>query len=868
MMLGWAFELARPEMLWLLCCAVPVAWYFRRSLVDFSKRQQRGSLGARLVVLTLLVLAAAGLSLVRSDDRQFVVFLVDRSDSIDTSAGEQADEFIARAAEHRRRGDQVRIIDFAGNTLLPREVEAECASLDDLDRGHTDLASALSVAWASIPAFYAKTLVVLSDGRFTRGDAARVAQAARAADVRICTTALQPRRDDEVQLSAVTGPAQVRTGAPFELEIEITSNHDDDAELDIFRNDVRVGAEKVEIKTGENRFRLLQAASDAKLQAYSVRLRAGRDHFIDNNTATALIACEGKPRMLLIESAERSDKHLKWALEREDIVVDVRRPRGVPQKLDDLENFELLCLSNVPATELSRHQMQLIRSYVQDLGGGFIMIGGDQSFGLGGYYKTILEEILPVRSDFEKEKEKPSLGMVLVIDKSGSMGGQKIELAKEAAKSAAELLGPKDQIGVLAFDGSPHWVCEVHPASDRGYVVDRISSLVAGGGTDLAPALSEAYLALEGTSTKLKHVIALTDGHSQPGNFFEIASSMADSKMTISTVAVGAGADRELLERIVEWGGRQGNFYFTEDEHHIPQIFAKETIEASRSAIEERPFLPVQVREHQICRGVNFDEAACLLGYVIARAKPTAELVLATEQGDPLLATWRYGLGKSLAFTSDAKSKWAAEWLRWPGFSRFWSQVVRDTMRTTTPATMQVEMQRDSGKVMLTVDALHPSPQRAGEYLDDVVTTLALIRPGREEVTVPLNQHAPGRYVGEFAVDGMDDCQLRISQKRKGVEVQSARRGLALGYSDEYRVGPVNEASLRQLAEIGGGTFNVEPGDVFRSNARSIRVQPLWPYLIAAALILLVIDVALRRIDFSVVFATAGTWKGAPTREV
>jgi len=840
---------------------VPIAWYFHRSLVDFPRTQRWVSLGVRSVIVLLLVLAATGLNLVRGDDRQYVVFLVDRSDSVDVQAAGKADAFVQAAIKGKRATDEARVIDFAGTTVPPRMPGTPGTSREALDRSRTDIGSAISAGWASVPAFYAKTLVLLSDGRPTQGDALRSVQAAHRAGVRVCTVPLESTRDDEVQLTQVGAPAQVRSGSPFALQVEISANHDDTAELEIFRNDIRIGSESVRLKQGVTRLTYRQVASTDRFQTYTVRLKAGKDHFLDNNVGSALVACEGKPRVLLVEATPRDARYLTWALEKEDIEVDVRGPRGVPRTLADIENFELICLSNVPATDLDKRQMQLIRSYVQDLGGGLIMIGGDQSFGLGGYYKTVLEEILPVHSDFEKDKEKPSLAMVLVIDKSGSMGGQKIELAKDAAKAAAELLSNRDQVGVLAFDGAPKWVCEIHSASDRDFVMERIGSLDAGGGTDMAPALSQAYTALEGVQAKLKHVIALTDGISQPGNFYEVVSAMSASQITVSTVAIGAEADRQLLERIAEWG--HGRTYFTDDPGHIPQIFARETMEASKSAINEQPFLPIQVRPHQICQGIRFEESPFLLGYVITRAKETAEQVLATEAGHPLLVTWRYGLGKSLAFTSDAKNRWAAEWLQWPGFSRFWSQTIRDTMRTTTHASMHIEMTRSGKNVAVTVDALHPSPQRAGEYLDDVQTIAELIRPGAGKEEVRLNQTSPGRYVGSFETPESGSYHVRIVQKQKDVELQSVSRGVAIGYSDEYRVGQTDTAMLRRLAEVGGGTYDVGPGKVFTPVSPSIRVQPLWSSLLAAALILLVLDVAVRRVDFSLVVGGALPWRSA-----
>ncbi len=861
MALTWSLETRRPWMGVLALCLLLVLYFHRRSLVDFPRPQRIASLVLRGTLLVLLVLAAAGLNFVGDDDRQFVVLLIDCSDSVADEAIEHARRFARRAAETLRPGDQSRVIEFAADVSRPRAPQDETNALDELDRSRTDLAGALAVGWASIPAFYAKTLVVLSDGRSTEKDPAPVLRQSTDAGVRVHTVPLETRTKDEVQLTHVKAPAQVRTGAPFDLAVEVTANHEDAGVLEVYRNDIRVKTEKVVLKAGANRFRFRQVASTDRFQAYDVRIQAERDRFVDNNRASALVTCEGKPRVLVVEDTPRDARYLTWALEKEDIVVDVRGPRGVPRTLADIENFELVCLSDIAATELDKRQMQLIRSYVQELGGGFIMIGGEQSFGLGGYYKTALEEILPVRSDFEKEKEKPSLGMVLVIDKSGSMGGMKIELAKEAAKSAVELLGRRDQVGVIAFDGSAKWICDVHPASDGGYIMERIGSLVAGGGTNLAPALSEAYTALEGTTAKLKHVIALTDGHSQPDNFYEIVSSMANSSITVSTVAVGSGADRPLLERIANWGG--GRTYFTENAAHIPQIFAKETMEASKSAINERPFTPVQVRPHQICQGIDLGQVPFLLGYVITTPKPTAELVLATEAGHPLLATWRYGLGKSLAFTSDAKNRWASEWLQWEGFSRFWSQVVRDTMRSSSHASMHVAMRRAAGRMEVVVDALHPSADRMGEYLDGAETTLELIRPGEGTQTLSLEQAQPGRYAGSFEVDDNRSYHVRIAQRKGDVQLQSVTRGVVAGYSDEYRVGSTDHAVLKRLARVGGGSYDVAPDALLDAESKAIRVRPLWPILVAAAIALLILDVALRRVDLSIVLGRSRTWQEA-----
>jgi uncharacterized membrane protein len=697
-------------------------------------------------------------------------------------------------------------------------------------------------ALAAAPPDRVPRVVLLSDGNETAGDIARTVSGGKAA---VDVVPLPTRSDLEVQVSSVSVPAQVAQGEPFYVEVAIDSNHDDAVTIEVFRGPHKVVEETQKIKAGENRFRFRQTIERDRLAEYAVRIRGAKeDTLLDNNTAAGLVFAAGKPRVLLIESDPDLARNLTWALEEEDVLVDARPARGVPDSLSDLQNYELLVLSNVPATDLSAKQMDVIRSYVRDLGGGFVMLGGDQSFGLGGYYKTPIEEVLPVRSDFEKEKEKPSLAMVIILDKSGSMGGDKIELAKEAAKSAVELLGPKDQIGVLAFEGDFQWVSDIRPKS--GYVTDRIASIEAGGGTNLAPAMDEAYRALSSATAKLKHVIILTDGQSSPGDFEGIAGAMAGARMTVSTVGIGEGAHQELLESIAQIG--KGRYYFTNDPQSVPQIFAKETVTASKGAINEEPFLPQVIRPTPVLGGIDFESAPFLLGYVVTRPKATAEVILATEAGDPLLAWWRYGLGMSVAFTSDAKGRWAAEWLTWPGFGTFWAQVARNTMRKAESKGFVVAVDRKGPRVSLTLDAATPD----GVFLNDAATELTLIDPRLGTTKRPLAQVAPGRYAAEFDAADPGAYHIELAQTHQGETLYRQSRGLVVGYPDELRLRPTNEKLLRQVAEVSGGRYDVTPADAFRPPGRiAHRVLPLWPYLVMAALALWVVDVALRRIDFS-----------------
>ncbi|MBC7817204.1 MAG: VWA domain-containing protein, partial [Planctomycetaceae bacterium] len=667
--LQWGLEFTHPGWLAALVAVPWVVWYFRRSLVDFARWQRALSTGVRIAIVLLLVLALAGLTLLRPTVRQFVIVAVDQSLSVgagrlpgvvDVNAGRgqetraqrsAADRFLDEllAAKVIGSEDRIAFVPFGTKPgVVSKERPKSVADAGSVGHDGTDIAAAIEAA-AAMPPDYVPRILLLTDGNQTKGDALQAALATanrgrRREAISITTIPLPTRDDPEVQMSAVKVPAQVREGEPFYVEVVIDSNHDDEGLIEVFRGAHKVLSETKPLKKGENRFRFPQSIQRERLAEYAARVSGVKqDTLVDNNSDNGLVFTAGQPRVLLIDSDPKQTEHLRFALQQEDIQVDVRPPQGMPEDLADLQNYELLALSNVPATSLTQRQMELARTYVQDLGGGFVMLGGDQSFGLGGYYKTVLEEILPVRSDFEKEKEKPSLAMVLVVDRSGSMAGQKLEMAKEAAKAAAELLGPKDQIGVICFDEAFYWVSQLQSASNKGRIADEISGIQVGGGTSLYPPMEEAYQSLVNAVSKLKHVIVLTDGISNPGDFEGLAQNMASARITCSTVGVGEGAAGDLLETIARIG--QGRYFIATDPASLPQIFAKETLTVSKAAINEQPFIPQVIRPTQALAGIDFESAPFLLGYVMTRPKPTCELILASEQGDPVLAWWRYGLG-------------------------------------------------------------------------------------------------------------------------------------------------------------------------------------------------------------------------------
>ena len=516
---------------------------------------------------------------------------------------------------------------------------------------------------------------------------------------------------------------------------------------------------------------------------------------------------------------------------KQDVVIEVRGKFGLPDSIQGLTAFDAIVLSDFPATSMTEKQMNLLNQYVKDFGGGLAMLGSENSFGLGGYHRTPVEEVLPLASRFEKEKEKPSLAMVLVMDKSGSMDGLPIALSRQAAKAAVELLGSRDQIGVVGFDGSAKIISEMRSAAETASLNSEIDSLTAGGGTNMYPAMLVGKQMLDNASAKIKHMICLSDGHTSQADHGTLAQAMADSGITVSTVALG-DADRQLLANIAEIG--RGRYYETNDPANVPKIFTKETMQASKSAIKEDLYGTVQTGDHRALAGFQDTELPFSLGYLMTQQKPTAQVLLVTETGDPLLAVSRFGLGTGLAFTSDMTERWGGEWLAWGDFGRFWGQVFRSIARNNDGEGISVTPQINDDRWKLAIRRSSPS----GEPQSKVNWELTSLDDQGVKRTHVVDEVGLGQYAASIPLGESENLTVRLrdpeSDKTKVLHYDRP-------YPREYMLSRKANAPLASLDSVSTETIraNLSPSSIRRSIAH-------WFYL--AALLCLLCGNLVRRI--------------------
>ena len=845
----------------LLVLAIEALLYWRRQsggeLRFPGDLRDRATLGLRAAMMAMLCTVYLGPSFPQWVDRMNVIFLLDHSDSVNPGARARSLQFVQEAVRAGNAEDQHGIVVFGADAAVEKplgvypNVESPQKSVDS--RG-TNIFHALQLGLAMLPTMQSNRIVLVSDGRQTSGNAQEAALAASSAGADIHYIAAPLTLSQEVVAEALLVPREVKFGEPFYAKLVAWSYKASPARVSLFRNGQFVGSQQVRLTPGKNVFSYRQSLDRDGIHVYQAAIDVAGDTIEENNRAVGTVLVRGRPQVLIADRDRNHAQSLASALRAQQLEVTLVDPSRIPSDIAALKKYDGIILSNVSAINLSRGQMVNIRDYVRDHGGGLIMVGGDQSFGLGGYYQTPIEEALPVTMEVKQRVDVPNLSIVLSIDRSDSMttlvSGKVtyLDLAKEAAHLVIDLIDENSEVGIMSWDHEWKWEMTLRQAKNKAQLHNAIASIVSGGGTEGFPALREAHVALAGRPALLKHVIFLTDGQMRRDQFQDLVERMARDQITVSSVAVGKYSDERLLLNISQWG--KGRFYRTEDSQSLPRIFAVETQLASNSTVVEQPFRPVLTDpSHETAQEIDWKTVPPLGGYVATTAKAGAEQVLLSHWEDPILATWRYGLGRTAAFTSDTNPRWAQQWLNWKEFNKFWSQLTRWTLRSGANENFSATVARRDGYGEVTIEAI----DNKGAFINLLDSQVGVVSPNKERSVIDLEQIAPGRYRGRFPAAQEGVYLVGMAQRLDNSELGSQLSGLVVPYAEELRELGVDELALKELSGLTGGGAIAEPKEVFQKDRRPYRVSvPIWPWLVALAALLLVVEIALRRLGSGV----------------
>ncbi len=854
-------DLALDQPLWLLglLLVVPLAaatWLGRQRL---SLGRRIAAITARTLLLAALLLALAGLSWRETVDALGVVFVIDTSGSVGADGQQAALDFVREALAHQQPDDRVGAVVFGGSAMV------EASPREDLrlprievtpSPHHSDLAAGIRLASAILPADRARRIVVISDGEQTRGDAAAQVALTAGEDLQIATRTLPRELGNEVLVEEVLVPARVDERAPYDVRVVARATRPTEATLRLYRNDeylgersVRLGVDRAEI------FTVARPGDEPGLYRYRAALEVAdpaADTIPQNNQAVASVQVTGQPRVLIVDRDPAASRYLATALRGRRLGVDVVRPSELPATLVGFRPYAAIVLANVPSYDLTSVQQEAIEAYVRDLGRGLAMLGGDESFGVGGYFGTPIERALPVNMDIRDKSRFPKLGMVLAIDKSCSMGGgagSKLGMAIEASALTIDLLQERDLFGLVAFDDAASWVVRLEPVGD-GKEPERLArTLRTGGGTDIFPALETSIQALARSDASLKHVVLLSDGITASAAFEPLLRGGVASGVTTTTLAFGTDADRATMQDLARWGG--GQYYLVTDPSSIPAIFTREALIASGSFLFEEPFRAAGGQRSDVLEGLSPADFPELFGYVTTEAKPRTVVALQVpprQEGEvpaPLLVHGRYGLGRSLAFTSDATTRWAPRWVGTATYTQLWSQVGRWLAADAESEALEVAAEIRDGELEVTVDAF----DEAGQFLNFLKGEARVIAPDLSVVALELQQVGPGRYRASAPVDQDGAWLVAVALADSGRVIGKAVTEAVQPWSPEYRIGASGGALMAEIGRLGGGGEITDPAQVFARPAEGRPVPvPLWPWLVGLAAFLLLLDVAIRRL--------------------
>jgi len=820
---------------WLLAIAwLPLAWM----LFEWRRTARKVGLILKALSLTAILLALAEPRMILQETKVALAVLVDTSASSSPADLDRASQ-LARTIRGAQGRHWMRVVPFARSTrdLTSGEQQGSLkltATTGEAGRA-TDLEAAVREAIASLPAGMVPRVALISDGKENKGSIARAAWQAQQLGIPIDTFALAGHAKPALRLESVSSPSIAFTGEQFPIDVVVSSPSAGPAQVELSAEGKPLGQTQVNLGRGENSLRLHASLGTPGALDIAVAIRAGALGEVRFDQAVIL----RQPKVLYItEDSPSQDSHFPATLASAQFNIDRASDLGQVH----LNDYQLVIFNNWDLEAIPASGKVALEQYVKQ-GGGLLVIGGERNL-----YKEDkkiedpLDRALPAKLAPPRSPE--GTAVVLIIDKSSSMEGRKMELARVASIGVVENLRPIDQVGVLIFDNSFEWAVPIRRAEDKPLIKRLISGITPDGGTQIAPALTEAFRRIRPVSATYKHIVLLTDGISEEGDSLTLAKEAEAQKVTISTVGLGQDVNRNYLERVATTAG--GKSYFLTEPQGLEQLLLRDVLEHTGSTTVERPLAAEVLKHAEILNDVGMETAPALKGYVRFISKPTAETILQLDRHDPLLARWQYGLGRSAVFASDAKTRWAADWVSWKGYDKFWTNLCRDLLPRAQSGEAAVQYDSANGDLVVEYRLGRGVPE------PDTVPDIYAFGPDGFHQPVPVKKVAAGTFRG----------RLPIGSRQGLFRVRTAQESRAFPEAGLYRPEAEladygsNEALLRQVAAFTGGRFQPDPSAVFSGGGRSIASSlQLWPGLLGLAVVLSLAELVLRK------------WKGVMSRE-
>jgi len=743
-----------------------------------------------------------------------------------------------------------------GKDVLPR-----AASIEEQE---TNIAEAIRLAVSSFPSDMAKRICLVSDLNETAGTSLAEAAAARRAGVDIVTLQPDMKIAADVSVDRVRLPDDVKLSRAFNVGVDVASSfHDNDdarprVEVRLYRNHVCVDRRQAQPRRGVTSFEFRQRLDRGGRFLYEARVVVHEKQPPENDRGYAYLELKGMPRVLAVSDDPAEGRVLRRALESGHMDVEIRTSRGLPTSMLDLQDFAAVLVGDVPASAMTSNQMKLLHDYVREFAGTVVMAGGEHALSAGGYAGTIVEEFMPVRCSFT-EKEAPTSAIVFVTDSSRSIvlreedfAGKKRNFTHLLLRSAVDTLTDRDRMGVVGFSGtitSPTWYMALQKVVDRSRL--RMTRIAFRDYSHLFMSMNLAYQRLTKIHATNKGIILVTDGYVEPGpDYAQLAMQLAAGDVTVSCVAVGKDANKELLRRVARWGN--GRYYEAESEKDATKLFQREIEEFARGVVIERPTEMLPVKASEMFQGVDIHTSPTLFGYVRVQPKLAAETLVVTQQSkDPLLVTWPFGAGRVTVLATDLRGKWTQLWVdEWQDqFALF----LRNLLRRVEDTEAEVEYVPRAGvrgwELTLEADGLDPAnrfvngkPPRAGLYpLGEKGQVFS--EAARQDVR--MEQVGPGLYRARHKVNRSGVYLLKVSRSDGG-GVRTA--GAVVAMNQEAASLLPNRDLENKLCAVTDGSAGAKPAEVFAlTGAARKRPHDLAGMLLVIACVVFALDVLVRR---------------------